>query len=1134
MARSSADEPLENGLAAEFFDFGEPLYDFPQLSPRAVPTFRRIESSINFETQDVFPGTDLLDGFYIRWKGKIKIPTNGHYTFSLRSDDGSRLFLDDQLVVDNGGVHGWAEKSGAINLSAGLHEFSAEYFEHRLLAGCQLFWESEQIVKEIIPTNAFFHEKQPTLNVERPFWFVATEKLNQYFPRVWESADGLPHNAVFAALQTRDGYVWGGTQKGLARFDGKNFTVFDSKNTPGLKGQIIRCLCQTRDNVLWIGTDEGGLSFMKDGKIFQDATMQTNNVKVFFESSDGSFWIGTTTGVMRRRDGKESWFDHHNGMAGDTVTAICEDQQGNLWFGTSMGLSRFKEKFLESFNKDNGLPTNPVRALCCDQKNRLWIGTSGGGLSRMENGKFRNFAGQDGLPDRFVTTIFEDSRHELWIGTLGGLCREAGERFAAEPNIDGVPYETVFTLTGDNEGGIWIGTKEGLTRLHFKPFRAFTKDQGLTHNNIMSVLESADGTIWLSTWGGGMSGLRKGTVMKYNARTVNAFYDLILSVCETRDGSLWFGGDFDGGLFQFKNGAFTHFGKNDGINPSPIRVIYEDSTSDLWIGTNEALYQRRDGKFRRFTRADGLAGNTIRAIHQDSSGNLWIGTTGGLSRRTNGKFFNLTTKDGLSANQVVSIYEDRDRTLWIGTDGGGLNRFANGKFTTYTTKEGLSSDNILEILEDDRGNLWMSSFSGIFHVAKNSIEQFDHGKLKSLPCASYGKEDGLSSVQCNGISKPAGWKSKDGRLWFPTTRGVVVVDPNSIRENKSPPPIFVERVVADKNKLTPENGMIIPPGKGELEFHYTALSFGAPEKSRFKFKLEGFDSDWVTADTRRVAYYNNLKPRAYTFRVIGCNNDGIWNEKGASVAFILQPYYWQTRWFLGLMIFGAVGFVAGSARYVTWRKVQAKLLRLEKQHAVEKERARIARDMHDDLGASLTQVAMLSDMALSRQGEDRETCISKTSEVSRELVRNLDAIVWSVNPNNDSLEKFALYICEYLRMFLGTGPVSYRMEMPDDLPPLPLSAEVRHNLFLIIKEALNNVVKHSRANEVWFRLRFENSRLTISIEDNGKGFSSGTVEDFGNGLRNMRKRVEHLGGEFQLQSDPEKGTRVIVTLALHQ
>ncbi len=955
-------------------------------------------------------------------------------------------------------------------------------------------------------------------------------EIPQFNARAWQTENGLPHNSVYAVTQTRDGYVWVGTQHGIARFDGVRFTTF---NAPELPASSVRVLHQTQDGTLWIAPERGGLIGMRDGKFFRSNYVTNTQVRVMYESRDGAFWIGTTNGVSRWKDGQCRVFTRENGLTGDTVLSICENKQGDLWFGTSGGLNRFRDKVEESYDLLSGLPPNAIRSLLCDERNDLWIGSVGGGIARLREGRFDYFGRTNGLPDTFISTMWKDSREQFWVGTMSGLCRLVGDNFVAESTPEGTSYETVYAFTEDREGHLWLGTKEGLTQLQIKPFRSFTKQDGLSHNNAMAVYEDRKLNLWTGTWGAGACSLSNGIFFSYN-HTNSPLYDLILSIGETSDGSLWFGGEYDGGLFQLKEGGFRRYGRDDGLTGQAIRVLYEDREKNLWAGTSGGLFLLSNGKFLRFGKEDGLAGNVVRSICQDREGTLWIGCNEGLTQRRNGKFFSFTKSDGLSAKTILSVYEDHEGNLWIGTDGGGLNRFRDGKFTAYTTSHGLFNDSISEILEDERGYLWMSCFSGVFRVSKAELTAFDAGTIAAIRCVSFGKADGMSSAQCNGVSKPAAWKARDGRLWFPTTRGIVSVDPNSIRENNSPPIVAIEEMLFDKNLISNQPLMELPPGRGELEFHYTALSFRAPEKTRFKYKLEGFDSEWVDAGTRRVAYYSNIKPGNYSFRVMAWNSDGASAELKPDIRFILQPHFWQTRWFFAVVVLAAAGIVAATSRFFTWKKVRHQLLRLEEQHAVEKERARIARDIHDDLGARLTEISVLSDFVGAKtQTEELKPHVGRISKASREMVRNLDALVWAINPKNDSVDQLALYIGEYVEMFFGVTSLRYTLEMPDDLPRNPLSSEERHHLFLTVKEALNNVVKHSGASEVVVRLAVEQGALRISLVDNGKGFLSAETRSFGNGLSNMKKRIEEIGGKFEISSEVGRGTSVVLSLNLH-
>ncbi|HEY2083571.1 MAG TPA: triple tyrosine motif-containing protein, partial [Verrucomicrobiae bacterium] len=494
-----------------------------------------------------------------------------------------------------------------------------------------------------------------------------------------------------------------------------------------------------------------------------------------------------------------------------------------------------------------------------------------------------------------------------------------------------------------------------------------------------------------------------------------------------------------------------------------------------------------------------------------------------------------------SDDTVTAIYEDKDGVLWVGTANGGLNRLRDKRFVSYTTKQGLFSDEIFSIEDDDEGWLWMSCSRGVFRVRKRDLDDYDAGRAKWISCIAYGKTDGMESPQCNGAGKPAVWKSRDGRLWFPTSKGVVSVDPRTMKVDHVPPSVYVDQVLVDQRPLALHGAgndapVHIPPGRGELEIRYTAISLSAAEKVRFKYKLEGIDANWLDAGGRRAAYYNNIPPGPYKFRVIACNKDGIWNEIGASLPFELEPHYWQTLWFRGLMVLLVVGGASGTALYATRRKMQRQLQALQQRHAIEKERGRIAKDIHDDLGSSLTRIMMLGERVEEELGKQKDVAphISKIVSSARHTVQSLDEIVWAVNPENDTLNGLLEYIGHYADEFFENTSVNCRLELPVELPAFNLAAETRHNLFLVVKEALNNALKHSGATEVRVEVTVEKGQVQIRVEDNGCGFDmSNEAAHRGNGLDNMRKRIESLGGQFEIVSAPQQGTSLKTVLKLN-
>ena len=1005
-------------------------------------------------------------------------------------------------------------------------------------------WPARAATRDDLPPSG-------AVNVENAVAGLAGSPFG-YTARTWQSDEGLPNNYVRAIVQTPDGYLWVGTSAGLARFDGLRFTAFTPQNTPPLENANITALCVDGQGTLWIGTYGGGLVCLKGGAFFHFGLtngLAGDQLTALCAGRDGSIWIGTTSGLSQFKDDRFSNYTQKNGLLSDFVRSLCEDRAGSLWVASGKGLNRLQGGVLSSYTRTNGLPDNSVRGLWQDRDGRLWIG-SDSGVTRYEQGKLSVLNAGKGLADGFVQAFCEDSQTNLWVGAFGGLYRLSRGELSPQLDSGGVPYDQINALFVDREGDVWAGSREGLIRLTPRRFFTYTKRQGLSHDNIMSVLEDRAGNLWIGTWGGGLNQLRDGKVKAYT--TTNGFpNELVLCACESRDGSLWVGADYGGGLTRLKDGKSTHYTWRDGLLNAAVRVLHEDQAGNLWIGTSKGLSCLRDGSFTRGAPQEHFAGRNVRAICEDHAGQLWFGTENGLSCWQNGQFTNFTVKDGLSSSVILSLHEDAEHDLWIGTWGGGLNRWHAGKFSSYTTRQGLFSDNVLALLEDDYGYFWMSCPEGLSRVRKTDLAALDEKREQSVHAVNYGRLDGLISVQFNGVGQPAGWKSRDGRLWFTTTKGLVAVEAG-IAANEAPPPVVIQQVIVDKRPVSltaasgPASQSARPPRApdatgspvrvlrdgGELEFRFTALSYQLPEKNRFKYKLEGLDAEWTDAGTRPDAYYHSVNSGSYRFLVMACNNDGSWNEVPASLAIVLLPHFWQTNWFRALAGIVIGGGLAGSVRYLSVRHLKRKLVSLEREQAVEKERARIAKDIHDDLGSSLTQITLLSDQAQDGPAREVQTSVRKISATAREMAQSLDEIVWAVNPQHDTLEGLVEYLSQSADDFLEDTAIRFRLKLPDHLPRCIIAAETRHQLFLAFKEALNNAVKHAAASEIQVELTAEPGRFQIRIADNGVGFDLAFVRAGGNGLNNMRKRLEAIRGQFAIASQPGHGTQITMTIPL--
>jgi signal transduction histidine kinase/ligand-binding sensor domain-containing protein/ActR/RegA family two-component response regulator len=652
-------------------------------------------------------------------------------------------------------------------------------------------------------------------------------------------------------------------------------------------------------------------------------------VYTLYEDRNRNLWIGTQGGGLSRwRDGRFTTFSTKDGLSNNLVRAIHEDRQGDLWIGTDGGgLNRFSSGKFTVFSKQDGLPSDIILSIHEDRHASLWLGTFDGGVSRRQDGRFTTYSLKQGLPSNAAYVISEDRDGNLWVGTHGGgLSRWDGERFTSLTKEYGLVDGGVRALLEDREGSLWIGTAgSGLHRLKDGRFTTFTTQEGLSSNSIYSVFEDRAGTVWFGTEGGGLDRLSGGRVSTYSIKQ-GLVNDYVWSIDEGNDGSLWVG--TNAGLSRLKDGRFTNFTTREGLSANMIWALHQGRDGSLWIGTSGGgLNRLKDGRFDVYTARDGLTDTSVRVIQEDAAGTLWVGTSNrGVARMSQGRFTTVTTKDGLSSNVVRSLHADDQGSVWIGTIGGGLNRLRNGHITVYKTGNGLFDDVIWLILEDGQGNLWMSSSRGIFRVSKQDLNDFADGKIASITSVAYSKADGVKSSQGVGGSQSPGWKGRDGRLWFSTFHGVSVVDPQRLMTNQVPPPVIIEQILVDGAALAADAR--VPAGGEKFEFHYTGLSLLAPENVRFKYKLEGLDRDWIDADARRVAYYTNIPPGDYRFRVLASNNDGLWNEAGAARAFYLAPYFHQTYLFYALCA-GAALMLGGSVYLIRVRRLTSRQAELE-------------------------------------------------------------------------------------------------------------------------------------------------------------------------------------------------------------
>jgi ligand-binding sensor domain-containing protein/signal transduction histidine kinase len=952
--------------------------------------------------------------------------------------------------------------------------------------------------------------------------------LSEFNGQVWLTENGLPQNTVHSVTQAKDGYIWLATEEGLARFDGIKFTVFDKQNTPELKSDDIRVLLEDRHGALWVGTADGLVRLM-NGKFTTFTTqdgLPSNIIDTLCEDPAGSLLVVTTAGVVRFGDHVFTPYATEAEFPKNGIKALFADREGALWIGSADGLARYKDGAVVKYTTHDGLANNSVVSIEQDKDGRLWVGTSNG-LSQLESNRFLTYTTHDGLPTNRIISLTVDREGSLWIGTGGGLSRFANKHFSSFRSGDGLANEIILTIFEDREGSLWLGTESGgLSLLKDKNFTTYSVKDGLGSDLVKSIYEDRKGNIWIGTNGGGLSLLKDGKLKSYTTAD-GLSSNVVLALFGDDDGNLWVG--TPDGLNRFKDGKFKTFTSADGLANDFVRSVYADHSGNLWIGTRGGLTRLRGERFDIYTTVDGLPNDFVGTIYEDSQGNIWIGTLGGLSKFRDEKFTSYTTRDGLSSDVVISLHEDADGALWIGTSGGGLDRLKQGKFAAYTTRSGLPDDVIFGILEDHQNSLWLSSNKGIFRLNKKELNDFANGTVRSIAPVLYGPADGMITRECSGGGHPAGWRSADGRLWFSTIKGVAMIDPEKIKLNDQPPPVAIEEIRVDGESIAPSKTIELAPGKSRLDFYYTALSFVAPEKVRFKYRLEGFDSDWVDGGTRRVAYYTNLRPGRYQFRVIAANNDGVWSPTGADFDLYLKPHFYQTYWFYALC--------ALILAIIVWQLYRFRLKRIESQFAaVLAERNRIAREIHDNLAQEMLGISVQLEVVARMMPASAESARSHLDRV-RVLVRHGIAearrYVWDLRSHALDKNDLPSALSDTARRLTTETEVHATVEVSGTFRPL--SPLIEDNLLRIGQEAINNAVRHAQARNILVNLKFDARRVQLSVQDDGRGFDhersmNGDGKHFG--LVGMQERADRIKGTLKIDSRADAGTKVLVDVPI--
>lgn len=922
--------------------------------------------------------------------------------------------------------------------------------------------------------------------------------------KTYSIQDGLSQSVAQTLLQDRKGFIWIGTGYGLNQFDGIHFKSFFVEQ--GLIHNKIYSLWQDAQGRIWIGT-ERGISIYENGHIVSPANIDSviqSPVNTIFHDRQGRIWMGTEgEGVYYLLHDKIHHLDEQQGLSNNRVRALAGGDTGAIWMGTADGITIWKNGILKKLTAKDGLVNNHVMCIYKDQDGSLWIGTQHG-LSHLVDGRFINYTSHSGNPFSQIHCILRDHRGILWIGTENGLIRYEKGRFKTYTIANGLSNNYIYSMMEDSEGNLWLGTfGGGINRFSGELITNYTIDNGL-NNNVVTAISPDTDKIWIGTYGGGLNIFRNNKLIsyRYNKRLPDP---RIFSLHRMDNHSIWV--NTMNGIAIIRNGKVTQPAYLKNLPSQKIRCAIEDNSGRYWIGTDdEGIIVINHGKYQRITSKNGLAGNNIRSIMQDHNGDIWIGTYEGASRIRDGKIKNYTISDGLPNNGVLDIYQDDSGNIWFSTFGG-LGIMTGHQIRHITGRSDLQNTVFYTVTQDSHKAYWIGSSKGILYLTRKRLLQAMAGKDSVLNVffKRYTTDMGLVTNEMN-------WgaiaKDNKGNIWFGSVSGLIKVNTSLENSTSNGPPIYITGVNVMDQPAENGNHLHLDYNQNYLTFHFVGLSFSSPGRVMYEYRLRNADPRWMVTNNENVRY-SALKDGSYTFQVKARNNDGSWSPSVASFSFVIRAPFWETWWFRFLIL--TIVIAIGALVYNN--------VRIAKMAEMERMRVRIASDLHDDVGSSLTEIALQSDFIQSNPlPAEVKDAVHQIGDQSRKIVNTMDDIVWSIDARNDTIGDLTDRMQDYANRVLVPKQVTVHFNLQALENEKKIPVELRQNLYLIFKEAVNNIVRHSNADQVDVTLTHYGGSYDLKIHDNG---TSGTEirKKTGHGLRNMKMRGEIIGADVIFKND---------------
>ncbi len=1002
--------------------------------------------------------------------------------------------------------------------------------------------------------------------------------ITQYTHEVWQTDHGLPQNSVNTIKQTKDGFLWLGTQEGLVRFDGVLFTIFDKNNTAQIKDNQIVSLAVDKKGTLWIATLSEGLVTYANGKftpITNTPQLIGTQVRHMYADSRGAIWISTRdSGVVVIDSLAVTHYTTGNGLVSNNVWEVTQDINDRIWFAAEGGVSVIDSNSILSFTTTDGIAAKENYGILGSHSGEMWIGGSNG-LQKilLENHRLKlllNLTKNDGLPGLSIYEMITDQQGNMWVACNKGLARYYAGHLSSFTEADGLSENYVNTVFVDREGNLWVGTEGGgLNVLKDGIFTSYSVKEGMPANNTWTAFEDKQKNLWIGTDEGlVLFEQGKGVKRTYNKKE-GLSNGTVWSITQDDNDAIWVA--TVSGLNKIVDENIVPLPNDLKFENDAINCLYTDANGILWIGTaGNGLFKLDHGKKTAFTPGNGIAHQFINVITSDHHGNIIIGSDGDglLIMKNDTVTERYTMKNGLASNFINSLYVDSANNIWIGTMGKGLSIFNGTTFSNFSIGNGMFDDVIFQILQDDFGRMWFSCNNGIFQVDRRQFFDVIGGIADHISYAAYGKENGMSTSECNGGTSPAGWKTSNGNLWFPTSRGITMVDPKNITINMQPPLVVIEDLLIDNERVDPNSAAIVPPGKQRLEFRFTGLSFDGPKKVRFKVMLEGYDKEWDDVKYRRAAYYSYLPPGEYIFKVIAANSDGVWNTEGASFHFVVQAQFYETRIFL-LSVFVVLILSAFIAFRLRIRAIQTRQDDLERQV--------------EERTLNLTEANNAKSQLLSFVAHDLKTPLITINSIAQEIKkfdvdkhfrgylelveqnskRSITLISEILNITAIESGKFQFKL-EPINMAEIAGMVvdGYQIQAERKEQHLRYSVQ-EHEMCMVfadpskLQEAMenlvNNAVKYSpRGATIEVTVIHQNGTVRFSVSDQGPGISeqeklhlfkkftvltakpTGGEIATGLGLAIVKEIVEAHKGKIFVESTPPKGSTFVIELKRYE